>query len=93
MECKKCGTPAIEGASFCANCGARVDGKKACEACGQFNDENNVYCVYCGTRMDGKTACETCGAVYEGNFCPACGHAKAETSKPAKKTGGKQRLV
>ena len=87
MECKKCGTPAIAGASFCANCGARVDGKKACEACGQFNDENNVYCVYCGTRMDSKTACETCGTVYEGNFCPACGHAKAETRKPAKKTG------
>ncbi len=86
MECKKCGTPAIEGASFCANCGARVDGKKACESCGQFNDENNTYCVYCGTRIDGKTACEACGTVYEGNFCPACGYARAEMSKPAKKT-------
>ena len=87
MNCKKCGMPTVEGATFCGYCGERVDGKKPCEACGQLNDENFAFCCYCGTRIDGKTACKTCGTVYEGSFCPACGNAKK--TSPAKEKSGK----
>ena len=48
MECKKCGQIVVDGASFCSNCGERVDGKKPCKACGKPNDENFSFCVYCG---------------------------------------------
>ena len=84
MNCKKCGMPTVEGATFCGYCGERVDGKKPCEACGQLNDESFAFCCYCGARIDGKTACKNCGTVYEGSFCPACGNAKKTASVKAK---------
>ncbi len=73
MECKKCGKPTVEGATFCGYCGSRVDGKIPCNACGRLNDENFAFCTACGNRLDGKTVCKSCGTAYEGNFCPACG--------------------
>lgn len=85
MECKKCGAPAIEGASFCGKCGARLDGKIACKVCGKLNLEEHDFCVYCGARIDGKTVCATCGNAHGESFCPYCGTAAkpAQAEKPA----------
>ena len=68
MNCKQCGAPAVEGATYCGYCGARVDGKKSCHACGKLNDERFAFCIYCGTRIDGKTACKNCGTAHDGAF-------------------------
>ncbi len=86
MECKKCGAPAVEGASFCGKCGERLDGKIACKACGKLNLEEHDFCVYCGARIDGKTVCATCGNVHGESFCPYCGTAAkpAQAEKPAR---------
>ncbi len=75
MECKKCGTPSVDGAVFCSNCGARLDNKKPCPACGKIIEETAAFCIYCGKRLDGKNACSACGEVFEGKFCPKCGKA------------------
>ncbi len=77
MECKKCGTPVVDGATYCRNCGARVDGKIPCPVCKKLNDDINAYCIYCGTRIDGKTVCTSCGTAHKGVFCPACGKPSA----------------
>lgn len=93
MECKKCGMPTVEGATFCGYCGERIDGKKACAFCGQFNDEGQAFCVYCGARIDGKKVCKNCGSLYETNFCPTCGYSelkKPQSTQPKKeKKSGK----
>ena len=93
MECLKCGAVvADEGAVYCCECGARLDGKKACPECGQFIDEKYTFCVYCGARVDGKSKCPNCNAYHEGAFCPDCGelltaakpvHKKAENKSAA----------
>ncbi len=88
MDCKKCGTPAVDGAVYCHNCGERVDGKKACPICGDLNEQEYKYCIYCGARIDGKAVCKTCGAEHEGTFCPQCGEKSAQT-KPSKKCNAK----
>ena len=92
MECRKCGTPTVEGAAYCSNCGARLDGKKPCKACGKLNDESFAYCVYCGTRIDGKKVCSSCGNAYEGNFCRVRGQAdlnKSQNGNASLRTEGK----
>lgn len=91
MECRKCGAPAVEGASFCGKCGARLDGKILCKACGKYNQEEYDFCVYCGARIDGKTVCATCGNAHEENFCPYCGTAAkpAQAEKPTQTAAGK----
>ena len=76
MECKKCGANNPDEAVFCAQCGARLNGKSACPSCGRLNDEENNFCGFCGVRLDGKTVCKSCGEVFEGNFCPKCGTEK-----------------
>ena len=93
MECLKCGAVvADEGAVYCCECGARLDGKKACPECGQFIDEKYTFCVFCGARVDGKSKCTNCNAYHEGAFCPDCGesltavkpvHKKAENKSAA----------
>ena len=93
MECKKCGMPTVEGATFCGYCGERIDGKKACAFCGQFNDEGQAFCVYCGARIDGKKVCKNCGSLYETNFCPTCGYSelkKPQSTQPKKDTQPKK---
>ena len=89
MVCGKCGAQAQENAVFCAECGARLDGKKACPACEQLVDDTSKFCVFCGARIDGKTKCAVCGTEYAGAFCPNCGNgAKAGVKKaqPTEKT-------
>ncbi len=74
MECKNCGTLVVEeGASYCGNCGVRIDGKKNCKVCGRLNNEQNHYCIFCGTRIDGKLVCADCGVAYDGGYCLSCG--------------------
>lgn len=82
MVCKKCGFEAPDGAAFCPQCGARVDGKIACPKCGKYVDEGVVYCMYCGARVDGKSVCPDCGNLLDENaaFCPKCG-ARADGKK------------
>lgn len=92
MECRKCGAPAAEGASFCGKCGARLDGKIPCKACGKLNLEEHEFCVYCGTRIDGKTVCATCGNAHEEKFCPYCGVA-AKPEKSVPKRAGNTKTV
>ncbi len=84
MDCKKCGKPVAEGATFCGYCGVRVDGKIVCNVCGNLNDENFSYCTACGSRIDGKTVCAKCGTAFEGSFCPQCGTGTAEKTAAKK---------
>ena len=84
MDCKNCGTPAVENAVYCHNCGGRVDGKKPCPSCGNLNEQGHKYCIYCGARVDGKTICKGCGAEHDGGFCPNCG-TQSGRGKPAKR--------
>ena len=86
MECLKCGASVTEeGAVYCCECGARLDGKKACPDCGQFIDENYAFCVFCGARVDGKSKCPTCGVYHKGAFCPDCGESLTATKPVHKK--------
>ena len=88
MDCKKCGTPAADGAVYCHNCGERVDGKKVCPICGDLNEQEYKYCIYCGARIDGKAVCKVCGVEHDGVFCPQCG-VKSLQTKPSKKCNAK----
>ena len=82
MICKNCGAENIEGSTFCASCGARIDGKKRCASCGRYVLESAVFCPDCGARMDGKKACPGCGALVESEqFCPVCGYKLKEQPK------------
>ncbi len=93
MECKHCGKPIVDGATFCGYCGKRVDGKRPCSACGYLNAEDYAFCVSCGKRIDGKTECPNCGTVYEGNFCPTCGQGvKKPKAAPMSATNGSSKM-
>ncbi|MBQ8343163.1 MAG: zinc ribbon domain-containing protein [Clostridia bacterium] len=85
MDCKKCGTPAVEGAVYCHNCGERIDGKKPCPTCGKLNVQEYKFCIYCGERIDGKTVCKTCGTEHEGRYCSQCGARAKFSPKIAQK--------
>lgn len=73
MICKQCGASNDDSATYCKECGSRLDGKEPCPVCGAFNSEDSKYCSVCGARVDGKIVCPNCGTAYEGNFCPDCG--------------------
>ena len=103
MICKKCNAiVSEEGAVYCHECGARLDGKKPCPSCGEYIEEKYTYCVYCGARTDGKVACPSCGTYHNGAFCPDCGTplkvgqtatvAKAKEEKKSISSDKKQRI-
>ena len=73
MNCKKCGLPVVNGAVFCSNCGARVDGNKVCPSCKNTIPDSSIFCACCGARVDGKTICSNCGKEIVGDFCSYCG--------------------
>lgn len=53
MYCNKCGTQNPDGATFCKNCGNRLDGKVICPACGKELPADSKFCVYCGKVLGG----------------------------------------
>ncbi len=76
MKCFKCGLNVFEdGATFCPECGARLDGKISCPSCGQLLDATYTYCVFCGANIDEKgncasSACDTTLAEKSGEMPP-----------------------
>ncbi len=59
MNCKNCGVEVAENATFCGQCGTRLDGKTICNGCNSAVDEAFLYCPYCGVDLrlnDGKKA-------------------------------------
>lgn len=70
MKCKFCNTENAEGATFCCNCGKRID--------------NKIICASCGTAFIGRF-CPNCGKQSEANAQPAPVHytQPAPYSQPA----------
>ena len=65
MECLKCGASVLEeNATFCHECGARLDGKIACSRCGQFIDDKYAYCVFCGAKIGQDTNKANCDKAF-----------------------------
>ena len=60
MYCEYCGTHLEEGASFCPECGAKVDSQPAeeryCTHCGALMEKDDLFCTRCGMRADGEDA-------------------------------------
>jgi TPR repeat protein len=48
-KCFKCGTPIGSTASFCTNCGAKLEGR--CSNCGALLNEDAKFCGVCGTQV------------------------------------------
>ena len=58
MNCSNCGSEIKNGASFCTNCGAKVEvqpvsGEKFCTQCGTKNAPDAKFCDGCGKPLDG----------------------------------------
>lgn len=51
MKCPKCGFDNPDIASYCINCGARVDGKILCPKCGKPISPDEVKCPHCGKKI------------------------------------------
>ena len=48
MNCPKCNFENVDNASYCINCGARMDGKVTCPQCGEFIEKDEGQCKDCG---------------------------------------------
>ena len=48
MNCPKCNFENVDNASYCINCGARMDGKVTCPQCGEFIEKDECQCKDCG---------------------------------------------
>lgn len=48
MKCPKCDFENVEQATYCINCGSRLDGKVRCPKCGEFIEPNTNNCPHCG---------------------------------------------
>lgn len=51
MNCHFCGTENPENATYCINCGKRMDGQIPCPACGTLNPEGAFFCMSCGNKL------------------------------------------
>ncbi|MCI8517896.1 MAG: zinc ribbon domain-containing protein [Hungatella sp.] len=72
MKCPKCGAEMMDGAVFCGDCGARMDGGGAQVSAAPVTESPAVE--YDETEADTSGAVEAAGAVQEGSvFCPNCG--------------------
>lgn len=50
--CPQCGTVAVAGAKFCANCGAALaPAPLHCSACGAESPAGSKFCAACGTKL------------------------------------------
>lgn len=82
MECLRCGASILEdGAVFCPECGARLDGKASCPTCGQWIEAKYAYCVFCGAKVNKKNTDKSCNLEQDGAFPPACGTTLAENNE------------
>lgn len=62
MVCPKCGAPLEDGATFCGNCGTKVEGGGAQPVSQQNSDQGSVFCPNCGKRLSaGDVFCDECG--------------------------------
>ena len=54
-KCLKCGKENIEEATYCANCGAKLNSisnnSNKCPQCGKENHKDVTYCTNCGARL------------------------------------------
>ena len=48
MKCPKCGFENVDHATYCINCGSRLDGKIRCPKCGEFIEPDSTSCPHCG---------------------------------------------
>lgn len=48
MICVNCGTHNPDEATFCKNCGKRIDGMFMCPSCGKLTPADGEFCIYCG---------------------------------------------
>ena len=51
MICKFCETENPDGATYCKQCGKRIDGIRLCKACGHANGDDASFCNACGARL------------------------------------------
>ena len=83
IVCSNCGATLKNGAAFCSECGAEVDGANdnKCEECGSELPNNLLFCPTCGAKVKQKqppkkpVTCPNCGFRLddETTFCPECG--------------------
>jgi len=72
--CTKCGTPIVQNAKFCLQCGEKINvpGVVTCPSCGK-ETVSGKFCMECGAAL--KSVCPACGKdVPRGaKFCLECG--------------------
>lgn len=61
MECKNCGTPNTDDATYCKKCGKRLDGMDICPACGKLTPADGDFCINCGANKHSPVAPVTAG--------------------------------
>ncbi|MDO5417526.1 MAG: zinc ribbon domain-containing protein [Lachnospiraceae bacterium] len=69
MNCPNCGSPLEDGAGFCGNCGAKIDGGAQgaapdvvfCPNCGKPLSSADIFCDNCGYQMNGTGAAPSGG--------------------------------
>ncbi len=94
MNCSNCGAPAEAGASFCVECGSRLNA--GCPDCGAANPADSQFCSICGRGLVAATAdtpprpadiaCPRCQAsnTQGATFCYACGLPLEDDRRPAR---------
>ena len=56
MDCKNCGAPNPDDATFCKKCGKRTDGMEVCHACGKLTPADGDFCINCGADKNAPPA-------------------------------------
>lgn len=54
MNCPKCNNKLVEGASFCTECGTKIEKQEEfifCEECGNKLSKDSSFCTECGTKV------------------------------------------
>ena len=72
FECSACGSGNPDGARFCGQCGAALDGLVVCPGCGVRNPRENAYCNACGRALvqDGVASVAGGARLDTGAFVP-----------------------
>ena len=93
ITCLACGALNEGDATFCKQCGKRVDGKIPCNACNEPNETDALFCKKCGARLKSATAVSVpptaqpqsgtpapAPAPHSVKVCPSCGKVNSEKS-------------